>query len=104
MEFPYDYGSIMHYGTDYFSKHGKPTMLPKVSGAPIGNREALSFQDILEVNAAYKSKSIDELLVLLQLQATTRVSNNSSLRLLAPTPIFQIATFLLLFLLITEIQ
>lgn len=50
---PYDYGSIMHYANNSFSSNGQPTMLPKVQGVTIGQRERLSTQDIQEVRKYY---------------------------------------------------
>ena len=39
---PYDYGSIMHYGTRAFSRTGQPTIITKVPNAPIGQRDDMS--------------------------------------------------------------
>jgi astacin len=49
----YDYGSIMHYPGDAFSKNGQPTVIPKVPGAQIGQRKALSDGDIAAVKQMY---------------------------------------------------
>lgn len=50
---PYDYGSIMHYGTHFFSTNGSQTITPKQSGVTIGQRSALSVEDISGINALY---------------------------------------------------
>ena len=60
MGYAYDFWSIMHYGSDFFSKNKKPTI--KVQKAyrniypkpTIGQRERLSFLDIAQVRAMYK--------------------------------------------------
>jgi hypothetical protein len=47
---PYDYGSIMHYPRDAFSKDGSDTITPVDPNASIGQRTALSAGDISAVN------------------------------------------------------
>jgi hypothetical protein len=50
---PYDYGSIMHYSSRAGSRTGRPTMIPKVPNATIGQREGLSQLDRAAVSALY---------------------------------------------------
>lgn len=47
----YDYGSIMHYPRDAFSKNGQPTIVPTDPTAVIGQRTALSAGDIAAANS-----------------------------------------------------
>ncbi|XP_021953128.1 zinc metalloproteinase nas-4 [Folsomia candida] len=49
----YDYSSIMHYGSKYFSKNGLDTIVPKQAGAIIGNRDTMSNSDIWKINNMY---------------------------------------------------
>lgn len=49
----YDYASVMHYGPTAFSKSGRPTIIPKVAGAPIGQRESLSQLDRAAITKLY---------------------------------------------------
>jgi hypothetical protein len=51
----YDYDSIMHYSENAFSKNGKPTLVPRISGFKIGQRTHLSVGDIASVSALYFS-------------------------------------------------
>jgi len=51
---PYDYQSLMHYGTDYFTSKGQPTLVPKDPTAVIGQRNNLSRIDIQEVRLYYQ--------------------------------------------------
>jgi len=48
----YDYGSIMHYGTRFFSSNGKPT-ISVPDGTLIGQRVALSGRDLAAVDQLY---------------------------------------------------
>jgi hypothetical protein len=49
----YDYGSIMHYPADAFSRNGLPTIEPLQPGVAIGQRTALSPGDIAAVKSLY---------------------------------------------------
>jgi len=48
----YDYGSIMHYGSRFFSRDGKPT-IEAPADQPVGQRVALSGGDIAAVDRMY---------------------------------------------------
>ena len=50
---PYDYSSIMHYSARAFSRTGRPTIVPKVAGAPIGQRSGLSQLDRAGISKLY---------------------------------------------------
>ncbi len=50
---PYDFASIMHYGTYNFSRNGRPTLETIPPGIPIGGREELSPGDINAVRRLY---------------------------------------------------
>ncbi|XP_045132543.1 hatching enzyme 1.2-like isoform X2 [Portunus trituberculatus] len=52
--FRYDYNSVMHYGSNFFSFNlNKPTIVPKVKGAKIGQRIMMSKLDCLKLNELY---------------------------------------------------
>ena len=49
----YDYSSVMHYSGRAFSRNGKPTIVPKVPNAPIGQRAGLSSLDKAAIAQLY---------------------------------------------------
>uniref|UniRef100_A0A671L8M7 Metalloendopeptidase n=1 Tax=Sinocyclocheilus anshuiensis TaxID=1608454 RepID=A0A671L8M7_9TELE len=49
----YDLESILHYGNNYFSRNGKPTIQPKDSGVIIGQRTHLSDLDVQRIRKLY---------------------------------------------------
>ncbi|XP_031658186.1 high choriolytic enzyme 1-like isoform X2 [Oncorhynchus kisutch] len=53
-DLPYDYDSIMHYGTNYFSSNRNPTIDAKQRGVQIGQRNHLSPLDITRLNKPYQ--------------------------------------------------
>lgn len=62
MNYEYDYFSIMHYGTKFFSKNGKATIKIRKRGrnigAKIGQRKGLSWIDVAQVHAMYNCNKI----------------------------------------------
>ncbi|XP_065570783.1 zinc metalloproteinase nas-7-like [Artemia franciscana] len=50
---PYDWSSVMHYSEYAFSTTGKPTILSKPEGIPLGNEEGLTDIDAAKINAMY---------------------------------------------------
>ena len=48
----YDYGSIMHYGADFFSRDGNPTIVAPTN-VQIGQRLALSADDVRSIDRMY---------------------------------------------------
>ncbi|XP_012674395.2 high choriolytic enzyme 1-like [Clupea harengus] len=54
---PYDYGSVMHYSQNAFSRNGKPTIVPIPDpNVAIGKATEMSRWDIMRVNRLYKCK------------------------------------------------
>ncbi|XP_078128016.1 astacin-like metalloprotease toxin 5 [Sander vitreus] len=49
----YDVGSIMHYGSGFFSANGQPTILPKSGVKDMGQRVKLTNKDIMKIQLFY---------------------------------------------------
>ncbi|XP_078694621.1 bone morphogenetic protein 1 homolog isoform X2 [Branchiostoma floridae x Branchiostoma belcheri] len=56
----YDYMSIMHYGSRYFTKNGRETLSPRQNNVMIGQRTALSQMDIVQANLLYKCHRVTD--------------------------------------------
>jgi hypothetical protein len=56
----YDYGSIMHYPRDAFTKNGQDTITPTDPNAQIGQRNGLSAGDIAGVRAMYPGCAVKQ--------------------------------------------
>ncbi|XP_054613688.1 zinc metalloproteinase nas-4-like [Dunckerocampus dactyliophorus] len=56
-QLPYDLLSIMHYGSNYFSANGRPTIKSKVKEGRMGQRIKMSPTDIQRVRLLYKCDS-----------------------------------------------
>lgn len=53
-EAPYDYGSVMHYGPNFFAvNYSNPTIIPKKMTKVLGQRTRLSDADALKINNLY---------------------------------------------------
>eukprot|EP01060_Flectonema_neradi_P032507 TRINITY_DN5181_c0_g1_i2.p1 TRINITY_DN5181_c0_g1~~TRINITY_DN5181_c0_g1_i2.p1 ORF type:complete len:419 (+),score=77.67 TRINITY_DN5181_c0_g1_i2:1068-2324(+) len=52
----YDYGSLMHYGSKYFSKNGEPTITVNNGNYEIGNRAGMSEGDIETIRHMYRDE------------------------------------------------
>ncbi|HEY5236286.1 MAG TPA: M12 family metallopeptidase, partial [Rhabdochlamydiaceae bacterium] len=55
----YDYGSVLHYSANSFSKNGEPTIVAKQSTKDkMGQREGFSTKDIEKLNKMYNCKQV----------------------------------------------
>ncbi|GAV00589.1 hypothetical protein RvY_11415 [Ramazzottius varieornatus] len=58
LNMPYDYASIMHYEENAFAIDSmKPTIVPRIRGVKLGNREGLSLLDVEKINRLYECSS-----------------------------------------------
>ncbi|XP_044739805.1 zinc metalloproteinase nas-4 [Chrysoperla carnea] len=50
---PYDYRSVMHYSANAFSSNNQPTIVTKIRGVELGQREGFSRHDVLKIKRMY---------------------------------------------------
>nr|QNH72413.1 toxin candidate TRINITY_DN19458_c0_g1_i1 [Isarachnanthus nocturnus] len=50
---PYDYGSIMHYPRNAFSRNGRDTLIPMKGGVEVGQRKGFSVIDVQQIKDLY---------------------------------------------------
>ncbi|XP_055324074.1 hatching enzyme 1.2 isoform X2 [Sitodiplosis mosellana] len=56
----YDYGSVMHYSPNAFSRNGQPTITAKrYASNNMGQRDAFSSADVAKINQMYKCSNVD---------------------------------------------
>nr|CAD7581138.1 unnamed protein product [Timema californicum] len=60
---PYDYESVMHYQSYAYSKNGNATVVQKIPGVNMGQREKLSDIDIELLRLAYNCQNIPSRMV-----------------------------------------
>jgi hypothetical protein len=61
MGYAYDYESVMHYGSKFFTKNDKDTIRirkPGLGHVRIGQRKRLSDIDVAQINAMYNCNKI----------------------------------------------
>ncbi|CAF5191557.1 unnamed protein product, partial [Rotaria magnacalcarata] len=74
----YDYGSVMHYPRDAFSKNGQTTIEPLQSNVTIGQRITLSANDIQEVRNFYNCTGTDHTLPTTTTTSTSTTTTTKS--------------------------
>jgi hypothetical protein len=57
LDLQYDYESVLHYGNNFFSKNGRPTILATtMPWVTLGQRNAMSKLDYAKINVLYDCK------------------------------------------------
>jgi len=80
----YDYGSIMHYPRNAFTRNGQDTIVPVQAGAQIGQRTGLSAGDLAGVRIMYpslKTKVADDPIVKLKVVDDRKIKVIDDLKL-----------------------